>query len=647
VAVIAAQSTSAWAPLRVAAFRALWIAVLVSNVGSWMQTVGAQWLVVGLPNAAVLVALVQAADDLPDTLFSLIGGALSDTLDRRKLLIALQVLLVVFGTALTLLTLAGQMPPYLLLFFTFLIGFGTVIGLPAYQSLIPDIVPRSEIRAASALSSVNVNVAHVIGPAIGGVVIARIGVPAVFALNTLSFAFFLLVVLFWHEPPRMRGAVPEPFVSAVRAGARYVRYSPVVRRILLRAAIFLLPASALWALLPLVATQRLRQGADGYGLLLGALGVGAVAGVLLLPRLRRRMTTNRLLMFASLVYAAGLVTVVSIPLAAVALVVLLPIGAAWVAVLSDINAALQLYLPAWVRARGLSIYQMVLFGSQVVGSVIWGLLALPAGVVLTILIAAALVYAGVATTWLRPFPETDGMDRGVVTPWPEPQLAIHVDHADAPVVVQTTYMIAPEREHQFLQAMAHLRSDRLRTGATLWGLLRDGVVPRRFVELFVVPSWDEHVRQHRERLTRVEQTDEELVTSLSDPAPVTDHLVAAELVTPRPEPLLAIDFDHTDVPVVVQTTYMIAPEREHQFLQAMANLRSDRLRTGATWWELFRDGVVRQRFVELFVVPSWDEPMRQHRERLTRVGQTDEELVNSLSDPEPVTEHLLAAEPQA
>ena len=529
MAVTAAQSTSAWAPLRVAAFRALWIAVLVSNVGSWMQTVGAQWLLVGLPNAAILVALVQTADMLPDTLFELAGGSLADILDRRKLLIGLQALLVIFGAALTLLTLAGQMPPYLLLFFTFLIGSGSVIGVPAYQSLIPDLVPRSEIRAASALSSVNINLARVVGPGIAGVLIARAGVPAVFALNTLTFVFYLLVVLLWREPPRRRGGVPEPFVSAIRAGIRYVRYSQVVRRILLRAAIFLLPASALWALLPIVATQRLRQGADGYGLLLGALGAGAIVGVLVLPRLRGRMTTNALLMIASLVYAAGLVTLVSISIVAVAVIVLLLVGAAWVAVLSDVNAALQLFLPAWVRARGLSIYAMVLFGSQALGSVIWGLLALRAGVVLTILIAAALVLAGAAMTRLRPFPETAGMDRGVVTPWPEPQLVLNVDPSEGPVVVQTTYTIAPEREHQFLQAMAKMRSDRLRTGATQWGLFRDSADPKRFVELFVVPSWDEHMRQHRDRLTRVEQTDEELVNSLSDPEPVTEHLLAADV----------------------------------------------------------------------------------------------------------------------
>jgi MFS family permease len=503
--------------------------VLVSNIGSWMQMVGAQWLLVGLPNAAILVSLVQTADMLPDMLFELVGGSLADTLDRRKLLIAVQALLVVFGTALTLLTLAGQMPPYLLLFFTFLIGTGSVIGLPAYQSLIPDIVPRTEIQAASALGSMNINIARAVGPAIAGLVIAQIGVPAVFALNTLSFVFYLLVLLFWRPPPRARGGAPEPFVSAVLTGIRYVRYSSVVRRILLRSAIFLVPASVLWALLPLVATQRMGQGAGTYGLMLGALGIGAVAGALLLARVRGRLTTDQLITIASTIYAAGLVLVVAIPNVAVAVLVLLPVGAAWVAVLSDINAALQLFLPAWVRARGLSIYLMVLFGSQAVGALIWGLLAVPAGLVWTFLIAAATLMVGAASTRIWPFPDTAGMDRTVVTPWPEPQLVVDVDPTGGPVVVQTTYTISPERESHFIEAMGKVRRGRLRTGATQWGLFRDAEVSHRFVELFAVPSWDEHMRQHRDRLTVEEKEQEEEANSLSDPEPVTEHLLSVEV----------------------------------------------------------------------------------------------------------------------
>ncbi len=391
-----------WSPLRYGVFRAMWLAVLVSNIGLWMQTVGAQWLLVRQPHASVLVALVQTADMLPDVIFGVVGGVLADMFDRRRLLIAVQVFMTVSGIALTVLTFAGQMPPALLLIFTFILGSGSVISLPAYQSLIPDLVPRAQLHAASTLGSISVNVARAIGPAIAGVLIARVGVGAVFAINAATFFAYAVVVTFWHPQAETTTQVPERFVSALRAGGRYVRYSPVVRRMLLRLGLFLIPASALWALLPLVATQRLHMGPSGYGLLLGALGVGAVAGSFVLPWLRARLSPNVLLATASVVYAAVLAGVVLIPNTSAAVVMLLPTGLAWIAVLSTMNAAMQLFLPQWVRARGLSVYLTVLFGSQAVGALLWGVVAEPGGVVPAFLIAALVLLAGAATIRLLP-----------------------------------------------------------------------------------------------------------------------------------------------------------------------------------------------------------------------------------------------------
>jgi len=321
------KTVSTWAPLRLGLFRALWLAVLVSNIATWMQTVGAQWLLVGQPNASILVALVQTVDYLPDVLFGLVGGVLADTFDRRHLLMAVQGFLLVAGAALAALTIAGDMPPALLLTFTFLIGSGSVLTLPAYQALVPDLVPRAQLHSASALASISVNLARAAGPAIAGVVIARAGVGAVFALNTAMYALFLIVLVAWH-PPASTPKLPEPFISALRAGGRYVRYAPVVRRILLRSVLFLVPASAMWALLPLIASQRLAQGADGYGLLLGALGVGAIAGAVVLPRMRTRLSINSLLAASGVVYSAVLAVVVLISNAVVILIVLLPAGVA-------------------------------------------------------------------------------------------------------------------------------------------------------------------------------------------------------------------------------------------------------------------------------------------------------------------------------
>ena len=522
-------AVSTWAPLRIGVFRAIWLAVLVSNIATWMQTVGAQWLLVNQPHASILVALVQTVDYLPDVLFGLVGGVLADTFDRRRLLMAVQGFLVISGAALAALTFAGQMPPALLLTFTFLIGCGSVITLPAYQALVPDLVPRVQLHSAAALSSISVNLARAAGPAIAGVVIARAGVGAVFALNTAMYLVFLVVLVAWRPPAGAPPRTVEGFISALRAGGRYVRYAPVVRRILLRSTLFLVPASALWALLPLIASQRLAQGADGYGLLLGALGVGAIAGGLVLPRVRARLSINALLAASGIVYAVVLATVVLISNAVVILIVLLPAGVAWMAVLSTINAELQLFLPAWVRARGLSVYQMVLFGAQGFGALMWGVIAAPAGMVPTFLIAAALMLAGVATMRIWPIIDTRGMDRSSVQFWPEPRLVMDADPEDGPVVVKNVYTVAPEKEEPFLRAMARVRLSRLRTGATQWGLFRDGETPHQFVELYVVSSWEEHMRQHADRLTGTDQQYEEEAQAFSDPPEETSHLIAVEL----------------------------------------------------------------------------------------------------------------------
>ncbi len=251
------RTVSTWAPLRIGIFRALWLAVLVSNIGTWMQTVGAQWLLVNQPHASILVSLVQTADMLPDVLFAYVGGVIADTFDRRWLLIIVQGCLVITGLVLTVLTIVGQMPPALLLTLTFVLGAGSAFSVPAYQALIPDLVPRSQLNSASALGSINVNLARAIGPAIAGVLITRAGVGAGFAINTATFLVFGLVVATWHPPEGTTAPFPERFIPALRAGGRYVRYAPVVRRILVRSALFLVPASALWALLPLVANEQL------------------------------------------------------------------------------------------------------------------------------------------------------------------------------------------------------------------------------------------------------------------------------------------------------------------------------------------------------------------------------------------------------
>ncbi|BEL06854.1 MFS transporter [Actinoplanes sichuanensis] len=519
--------SSAWAPLRVAAFRSLWLALLASNIGTWMQTVGAQWLLVEKSGTDTLVAVVQTASTLPIVLLALPAGALADIFDRRRLLIAVQVFLTGVGALLTTLTVFDHMPPTLLLTLTFVLGAGQAVTAPAWQSVIPELVPRPQLASASALGAISMNLARAVGPAIAGLLIARAGTGVVFGLNTLSFAVFALVLWRWRPGPGSGPGVPERFAAAVRAGGRYVRHSPVVRRILLRAGLFLIPGSALWALLPLVASRGLGLGSGGYGVLLGAVGVGAVAGALLLPRLRSRWSLNRLLLIASVLFAGILAVLATSHVPAVVVVVLLPAGVAWVMVLSSVNAAMQLFLPNWVRARGLAIYQIVFAGAQAAGALAWGVLSDVAGLATAHLTAVVMMLAGAVTLRWWPLRDTAGLDRDPAVYWPEPHLELDPDGHDGPVVVIASYPVSPDREEAFAEAMEGVRRSRMRTGAVRWGLFHDGERTGRMVEVYVVPTWDEHLRQHTGRLTGADRDTEERALALADgPAEVT-HLLSA------------------------------------------------------------------------------------------------------------------------
>ncbi|MCW2503455.1 MAG: ykuC-like MFS-type transporter [Actinomycetia bacterium] len=523
-----AAQEPAWAPLRIGVFRMLWIAVLLSQVGTWMQTVGAQWLLVSRPGAATLVSLVQTASTLPVLLLALPSGVLADSFDRRRLLIVVQVFQ--FGTAATLaaLTIAGQMSPALLLILTFGLGCGTALTAPAYQALIPELVPRPMLPSASALGAISMNLARAIGPAIAGLIVASLGAGTVFAINAASFAVFAVVLFSWRREPADGQEPAEPFLAALRAGSRYVRHSPVMRRFLLRLSLFVVPGVALWALLPLIATERLHLGATGYGLLLAALGIGAVAGALGMPRFRRWFSHNQVLAIASASYAVAVVVTALVPVFWIAMVVLVPAGAAWVAVLANANADVTLFLPRWVRARGLSTYQLVFFGAQAIGAAGWGLLADVAGLVPALVAAGVMAAGSAATIRIWPLPDTRHLNREPASYWREPQLAAEPDPTAGPVVVEVTYLVREENRQAFLAAMENVRRSRRRTGAVQWGIFTDGEQPSRMVEVYVVPTWEEHLRQHTGRLTATDQAFEERAHALVDGEPQVVHLLPAE-----------------------------------------------------------------------------------------------------------------------
>jgi MFS family permease len=518
---------SAWAPLRIAAFRALWVAQLGSMIGTWMQTVGAQWLLVDEPNATTLVALVQTTSMLPVFLLALPSGVIADSFDRRRLLVLVQCGSFAVAVVLAVLAAVDQVAPSLLLTFTFLLGCGAALTMPAFLAMIPDLVPRDHLPAAAALGSISINVARAVGPAVAGVLISLAGVPIVFGINALSYAGLAAALVVWGPAPAISGDIPERFVPALRAGARYIRHSPITRRILLRSILFVGPGAALWALLPLVATQRMGLDATGFGFLLGAMGVGAVGGALVMPRLRSHVSASQLIGGASLVYAIALLTLALVTNLPLVVTVLVFAGAAWLAVLSSLGATMQMFLPTWVRARGLSAHTVVFVGGQAVGAFLWGLLGEYAGLAAALITAAAITALGATTLVVWPLIDAAHLDRNTVSYWRGPNLAFEPDPDQGPVLVSLTYSVAPERADDFLAVMEHVGRSRQRTGAIRWGLYQGGEDPRRFVEVYLVPSWQEHLRQHTDRLTGADQELEEEAVAFADGPPDVAHLFRA------------------------------------------------------------------------------------------------------------------------
>ena len=406
-----------------------------------MQTVGAQWLLLDEPNATTLVALVQTMSMLPVLLLALPSGVIADSFDRRRWLVLVQSCSFVVAATLAVLTAVDQPSPALLLAFTFLLGCGAALVTPAWLAIIPDLVPRSQLPAAAALGSISINVARAVGPAAAGVLISLAGVPIVFAFNALSYAVPAVALLVWGPAPAVSGDIPERFVPALRAGARYIRHSLITRRILLRSILFVAPGASLWALLPLVATERLGLDAAGFGFLLGAVGVGAVGGAFVMPRLRSRVSVGQLIGGASLVYALALLTLALVTNVPLVVAVLLLAGAAWLAVLASLGAAMQMFLPTWVRARGLSAHTVVFVGGQAVGALVWGVLGQYAGLVVALVAAAAVTAVGAATLAAWPLIDASRLDRGTVSYWSEPNLAFEPDPDEGPVLISLTYSV--------------------------------------------------------------------------------------------------------------------------------------------------------------------------------------------------------------
>jgi MFS family permease len=522
------KTASAWSPFQQSVFRNLWIATVASNVGTWMQSVGAAWLMTSLSKSAILVALVQAASSLPLFLLALPAGALADIVDRRRLLLLTQVWMTVIAAILGALTLLNLTTPGLLLGLTFVLGLGAALNAPAWQAIVPELVPRRDLPQAISLNSAGFNLSRAIGPAAGGAVVAAAGAGATFILNAVSFLGVLLVLYYWRREVTETVLPGERMVAAMYAGVRYVRHSLGLRAILVRAGLVMAFSSSMFALLPLVARYELASGPSGFGILLGAFGAGAVVGAVAMPGLRRFLSGELLNALCTLVLAAMTAVMALVPLMWAVAVALFVGGAAWLILVSAFNVAVQLAVPAWIRARALAVYMLVFFGALTLGSAVWGVVASHQS------LKASLLYSGAGLVlsllaMIRYRLEVDEeTDLRPSLHWPEPHVVLEPQPEQGPVLVILEYQVDPADTRPFLKAMHTLSAIRRRDGAIRWGVFQDIADPGRFVETYVVETWIEHLRQH-ERLTKADRDIERRVLAYHKgpvPPPVS-HLLYA------------------------------------------------------------------------------------------------------------------------
>ena len=491
---------------------------------------GADWLMTSLAPSPLMVGLMQTAENAPLFLLALPAGALADIVDRRRLLLFSQAWMLVAAVTLAALTLAGLVTPWILLVLVFSLGLGAAVNAPAWQAIMPELVPRSELSAAVSLNSVAFNIARAVGPALGGLVVAAVGSWAVFLLNSLSFVGVLIVIYRWQREPVESLSPTERIVGAMRAGLRYVRHDPAIRAVLLRTGAYVSCASGLWAMLPLVARQQLRLGAVGYGLLLGGLGTGAIIAAFILPFLRSRFSLDQIVISGTILFAIVTAVLAKVHVFVYLLPAMVLGGIAWMSLMSSFNVCIQTLVPAWVRARVLSIYLLVFFGGIALGSACWGALANRIGISSALLWAAGALVVGVVLAYFRPLRGGAELDLEPSLHWTDPVVVNEPHSKDGPVLITIDYQIEPERAAEFVRAMREVKRIVRRDGALRWRLFNDTADPSHYVETFLVESWAEHMRQHA-RITNEDRAAQERARSfhIGEIQPRVTHLIAEDI----------------------------------------------------------------------------------------------------------------------
>ena len=494
---------SPWSPLKMPVFRLLWGTWVTANICMWMSDVAAAWMMSALTTTPIWVALVQTASTLPVFLLGLPSGALADILDRRRYFIVTQFWLAGTAAALCLAVLFDLLTPPLLLALTFANGIGLAMRWPVFAALIPEIVPRQQLPAALALNGIAMNASRIIGPLVAGALIASAGTAYVFVLNATLSVIAGFVITRWR-----REFVPSPLgrerlLSAMRVGVQFVRESAPLRGVFLRVALFFFHSTALLALLPLLARRLTGGDAATYTLLLASMGVGAIMLALVLPRIRQWLTVRQMVLAGTLLQSLSTMVMAFAPSVYLAVPTMALAGMAWLCAANSLSVSAQMSLPDWVRARGMSMYQMAIMGGSALGAAVWGQVATVSSLNSS-LVASALtgsIAMLVATLWLK-----DDLIEEDLTPSRAFKVPVaQMPPSNGPVMVTIEYLIDPERAAAFLEVMQESRSSRLRQGALNWELLHDLGEPQRYLEQIIDESWTEHLRRF-DRITGADVT---------------------------------------------------------------------------------------------------------------------------------------------
>lgn len=520
-------------PLKHPTYRSIWSASIASNLGGLIQGVGAAWMMASISQSENMVALVQASTTLPLMLFSLLSGAIADNYDRRRVMLTAQVFMFCVSALLALFAYLDLITPWLLLLFTFLLGSGTALNNPSWQASVGDLVPREDLAGAVSLNSVGFNITRSVGPAIGGMIVAAAGAAAAFAANTVSY-FTLIFALSRWQPDLPKQTLPrEALGQAIGAGLRYVAMSPNIGKVLFRGFVFGLTASAVLALLPVVARDLVGGGALTYGVMLGAFGAGAIAGALANSRLREALSSEDIVRCAFAGFALSATIIGISPYALVTSLALLVAGACWVLALSLFNTVVQLSTPRWVVGRALSLYQTATFGGMAGGSWLWGLMAESQGVTNAFFASSLLMIVGVAIGLWLPMPAFASLDLDPLNRFNEPPLQLDIRPRSGPIVVNIDYEIGDEDLPEFLAVMVERRRIRIRDGARNWALMRDLENPDIWTETYHTPTWVEYVR-HNQRRTKAdaETTDRLLALHRGETKPRVHRMIERQAIPP-------------------------------------------------------------------------------------------------------------------